>query len=233
MSMRIRAIGVCLTVALVGVTTAVSAQTPATNKPAAPKREREIVVGGVFAGPASMGSTEAVLLGSNGLPSVTLFRTDNGLGVGFGPELILGWRLKRSLWFEVAGGLTWQDLNTRITDDFENAPSETIGAAIMRVSVDSALVWHFRDRGKTSWFLRGSGGFMSEISNEMASADPGFIGSGGIGFRYWWRTAGKGTFKRVGLRAEFRGVVRAGGISLAERSWTFGPTGTVHLVFGY
>ena len=96
MSGRAGAIGICLGVALIFITTAASAQTPATNKPAAPKRDRELVIGGVFAGPASMGSSEAVLLGPNGQPSITLFRTQNGLGVGFGPELMLGWRLKRS-----------------------------------------------------------------------------------------------------------------------------------------
>ena len=210
-----------------------SAQTPATSTPLKPVRDREFIVGGLFAGPASMGSADAVLLGSNGAPSITLFRTENRMAWGVGPEVMLGFGLGRAVRFEVAAGLTRASMLTRITDDFENAPVEIVKAPALRLAGEGAIVWIFRDRGSNAWFVRGSGGFLRESSSELVAVSQGFIGGGGIGFRHWWRTNGRGTFKRVGLRAEVRGVLRYGGITLSERSWTFGPVGAAHIVFGY
>lgn len=210
-----------------------SAQTPAA-KPAVPRLEREFSVGGAVTLPTSMGSADATLFGSNGTPALTLFRTENKMGLGFGPDVILGYQLSRRLWFEVAGGLTFTNLQTRIVDDFEAAPDETLEAPVTRLTGEGAVLWYLGAPGaKSSWFIRGSGGMMYETAGELSVSESGFTGSGGIGFKRWWRTAGKGTFKRIGLRAEFRGVLRMSGITLAERSTTFGPVGTVHVVFGY
>ena len=213
--------------------TAAHAQTPAPASPAPPARDREFIVGGVVAAPASMGSVDAVLLGSNGAPSVTLFRTQNRLAAGAGPEVMLGFALRRSVRIELAAAIVWANVSSRITDDFENAPAEVVRAAALRLAAEGAIVWIVRERGAAAWFVRGSGGFMRESSSDLASAAQGFIGGAGIGYRHWWRTDGRGVFKRLGLRAEVRGVFRAGGITLSERSWTFAPIGAAHIVFGY
>jgi hypothetical protein len=59
------------------------------------------------------------------------------------------------------------------------------------------------------------------------------IASAGLGVRHWWRTGTRPNAKRVGLRAEFRGVFQTGGLSLGSRSVRFGPAGVVNLVIGY
>lgn len=213
--------------------TSASAQTSKSSKPPAPKRDRELSLGGGIFLPASMGTAEATLLGSDGSPSLTLFRTENSLATGFGPEVTWGFQLRPGVWVELAGGLVFADLRTRITDDFENAPVEILKAPVMRVSGEGAVLWYFARYGKTELFVRGSGGIMRETAGQLSVAEAGFLGSGGVGLKRWWRTGGKGTFKRVGLRAEFRAVFRGAGISLSDRSVTFGPAGTVHVVFGY
>lgn len=198
-----------------------------------PRRPREFTVGGLFAGPASMGSSDAVELGGPGTPSLTLFSTSNSLGVGGGVEASLGWRLRPALWVEVAGGLLKTTVRTHITDDFEGAADQTLSSGATRFSAEGALLWYLKDKGKTAWFVRGGGGFMREAVGDLSLADTGFIANGGFGVRHWWRMNGKGMFPRMGFRFEARGMLRAGGATLSSRSVTFGPAGAVALVFGY
>ncbi len=202
-------------------------------KKTGPKKERDVTIGAVFSGPLSLGSANAELLGSGGTPTVTLFTAENSMAPGIGVDAALGFQLRRKLWLEVGARLTKTGLRTSITDDFEGADDVTLDAPVTRVSAEGAMLWYFREKGKTSWFVRGSGGVLRDLSGDLTFAENGFIGSGGIGFRYWWRTNGKGTFKRVGLRAEFKALVQSGGASFGERSTSVGPAGAVHLVFGY
>lgn len=230
MRRRAAAIGVAL---MLVVVSPAAAQTPAATPAAKPTRDREFSVGGLIGGPTSMGSSDAVLLGSSGQPTVVLFSTENRQASAFGPGVLLGFRLRTKLWFEIGLGLTRASTHTRITNDFEGAPDTSVAATVTRVSGDAALLWIFRERAGTSWFLRGAGGLISESSGELIVAKQGVTATGGLGLKHWWRTNRKGTIKRIGLRADFIGQFRAGGISLGQRSFSFGPAGAVHLVFAY
>jgi hypothetical protein len=218
------AAGCCLAVVLPAA--AQTRPAPATG----PKHE--ISVGGVFSLPSSMGSADAELLGSNGEPSLTLFSTKNSMSFGVGPELILGFRAKPGMWFEVAGNLTWPSLSSTIEDDLEGAETQTLSARVTRWTVEGALVWWIKDKGRTTWFIRAGGGIVGEVSGDLSSSATGAMGSGGFGVRHWFRES-KGGRKKMGWRAEFRGVVQGGGLSLDDRTVRFTPTGTFHLVFGY
>lgn len=229
MRIGVAALALC---AVLAASTA-QAQTSSTTKPTNAKGGRELAVGGIFAGPASMGSADAKLFGPSNTPSLTLFSTTNKMSVGFGPEVLLGFRAGRRSWFEIGAGVTWPSLTTNVTKDFEKAPDQVLSDRVTSWSIEGAMLWYFHDQPKTSWFVRGSGGAMGDVSGDLSVSKTGFIGSGGLGVRHWWRTDGKGAIKRMGLRAEFRGVVRTGGISLGSRTVRFSPTGTVHLVFGY
>ena len=230
------AIAVCQAFALASITFAQTAGTTsakATPAKAAVKKERDVTIGAVFSGPVSQGTANAEELGSSGTPSVTLFKTENQMAPGIGVDAAFGFQLSRKLWFEAGARLMKTGLRTNITNDFEGASGVTIDAPVTRVSAEGALLWYFRNKGKMAWFVRGSGGVLSDLSGDGTVAENGFIGSGGVGFRYWWRTNGKGAFKRVGLRGEFKALVQSGGASLGQRSTSIGPAGAVHLVFGY
>ena len=179
-----------------------------------------------------MGSANAELLGSDGQPTVTLFSTHNGMSIGFGPELLLGFRAGRSTWIEVGGTVSWPSLQSKIEDDFEGAEAQTISARVTRWTVEGALVWWIKDQDRTGWFIRAGGGVAGEVSSDLSTSATGVVGSGGVGVRHWFKIQ-KGGLRRMGVRAEFRAVVQSGGLSFDDRTFRFSPTGTVHLVFGY
>ena len=215
--------------------TPAAAQTPTPTKPPAPKPagpHQTLSIGGLFTGPSSMGSANAELLGADGQPSVTLFSTHSGMSAGVGPELLLGFRAKRTVWFEIGGSLSWPSLESKIENDFEGAPAQTLSAPVTRWTLEGAVVFWLKDKGRTGWFVRAGGGVAGEISNDLSTSATGVLGSGGVGVRHWFRES-KGGLRKMGIRAEFRGVVQGGGLSFSDRTIRFSPTGAVHLVFGY
>ena len=217
------------TALLLATATHVSAQSML-NPP--PPRPTEFVIGGLAAGPASLGTTKVELLGANGEPSQTLLRLDNKTR-GYGLEVGMGVQLRRSLWLEFSGGWTRATVISRVRSDFENAEALSVSTPMSRFLVEGAVLRYFNESVRNAWFVRGSAGWMREAAGGATLTDDGIIAGGGLGFRHWWRTAGKGGVKRLGLRVEGRALVRSGGISLGDAGLKFGPAGTVHLVFGY
>jgi hypothetical protein len=237
---RIAAFTVCVSCAAAAPLAAQTANTidPSSASQARPAPPRptgsrhELLIGGLISGPSSMGTADAQLLGSNGQTSLTLFSTKNGMSVGYGPELLLGFRAGRSTWVEVGGSVSWPSLQSKIDGDFEGADAQTVSARVTRWTVEGALVWWLKDQDRTGWFIRASGGVAGEVSGDLSSNATGVIGSGGAGVRHWFKIQ-KGGTRRMGVRAEFRGVVQSGGLSFDDRTFRFAPTGAVHLVFGY
>ena len=227
-----RLLAACLAVILVGADAA-SAQTSSTQAKPGPKRAREFMVGGVVSGPTSVGSASAELQGGVGTPGLTLFRVENSLATGFGIESNIGFQLGKSWWMEVSGGWTRSQVRSRIEDDFENAADETISLPMSRFVLEGAVLRYFRDRATSAWFVRVDAGWMRETAGGNTLTGDGLIGGGGLGFRKWWRTSGKGSVKRLGLRIEGRATIRSGGISVGEKGLRFGPAGAAHIVFGY
>jgi hypothetical protein len=204
------------------------------------KKDKEFIVGGLFAGPVSLGTTQADLLNGSGDPSVTLLRTNNNLASGLGVEVNLGYQLKKEMWFEVSGGWTRLSFKSDIREDVEDAQGDSVSSPVSRFVVEGAVLFYLNKEtlksevpAKSVWFLRFDGGWMRETAGGNTLTGDGFIGGAGIGMRHWWRTNGKGTFKRVGIRFEGRAVIRSGGLSLGDSSWSVGPAGAAHLVFGY
>ena len=230
-----RSFGIAIAVWLgLGAAATATAQTrpaPTTKKPG-PSRAFELVVGGVFTSSLTMGSADANLLRPDG-SNLALFRTENSFGPGAGLELNLGFRVSRTVRVEASG--TWMRVSarTRVSDDFESAPDQTISSPVDRLALEGAGLWFFRDRGKTAWFVRGSAGWMREFAGGYTLSKNGTIGSGGVGLRHWFRGGTKGRLKRLGVRAEFRGVFRSGGLSLGDSGARIGAAGLGHVVFGF
>ncbi len=205
-------------------------QPPAAQAPAPQGGGKEFIVGGSWLGPMSMGSSSAELLRSNGT-TLTLFETDNSLGMGFGLTAGVGFSLTRSIWAEVLGQWSFATLRSDISGDFEDADTELLRSDIMRFSVEGAALWYFGASGSNAWFARGGGGWGRELDDSRSLAEDTFHGTASVGWRHWWgRPTGR---KRSGLRASGGVEFRTGGLTLGESSVRIGPTAAVHVFFGF
>lgn len=233
--MRGRIAVVAATLFLASVIPAAAQSKPAASqtKPApAPKKQKEFILGATMPGPTALGETTAELLNGSGNP-ITLLRTKNSLGWGFGLETGLGWELKKSLWLEAVGSWTRTSLKSSVREDLEGAQGDEVSSPVSRFLLEAAMVKYFSEKPKGGWFLRVEGGWMRETAGGATLTDDGFVGGGGLGYRRWFKTSGKGGVKRMGMRFEARALVRSGGLSLGESSVHFGPGFAAHLVWGF
>ena len=223
-------------IAVACIVLAVATAVPAfaqTKPPAAPKKQKEFMLGLVMPGPTALGETTAELLNGAGDPSVVLFRTRNSLGWGFGLETNIGWELKKSLWLEASGSWTRTSLKSEIREDVEGAQGDEVSSPVSRFVLEAAMLRYFREKGPSAWFVRIDGGWMRETAGGATLTSDGFTGGGGLGYRRWFKTTGKGNVKRMGVRFEARAVVRSGGLSLEEGSVHVGPSFAAHFVWGF
>ena len=224
---------VCTAVLSAALFLVAAAPAAAQTKPAAQKKQKEFSLGLVVPGPSSLGETTAELLNGAGDPGVTLFRAKNSLSWGFGVETNIGWQLKRNLWLEASGSWTRTSLKSDIREDAEGAQGDEVSSPVSRFVVEAAMLTYFREKSTSSWFIRVDGGWMRETAGGATLTGDGFIGGGGLGYKKWFKTAGKGNVKRMGMRFEARAIVRSQGLSLGESSVRIGPGFATHLVWGF
>ena len=204
----------------------------AQEPPRPPRRPIDFSLGGSLIAPVGVGSSSATLITPSG-GELTLFDVESRFGPGVGAEATLGVPVSGAFWIEASGGWSRVTARSRISDDVELAPALTLTETIMRVSGEGALMWYFSNRGPTSWFARGSGGWMREITGGNTVVEDGWLGSGGVGVRHWWRENGTGALKRMGLRAEGRVLLRTSGVAFGSRSLRIAPAASAFVVFGF
>ena len=212
------------------IATTAHAQT-ATAK--APRKQREFSLGGLVIAPMPLGDIEGNLLNGNGNETITFISLENKLATGYGVEAILGYQLSGRTWFEVVGSWSRPSLSSKVLEDADGEQGATISTGVSRFALGGALVRYLKDTGRTAWFVRLDGAWMRETAGGNTLSGDGFMTGGGLGWRHFWRTTGKGAVKRMGLRVEGRGVVRGGGLDLGESSVKVGAAGAAHLVFGF
>lgn len=212
-----------------------AAQTPAkplAQTPAQPGRPKQFVVGGMFLGPAGMGSSSADLVRSNG-STLTLFESENSLGPGFGVTAGFGFELTRSMWLEFTGGWSQATLRSDISGDFEDADIEPVRSPMQRFSVEGAALWRLRAAtARSGWFIRAGGAWVVELAEGKALAEDGFSGSGTVGWQRAWKMDSTGR-KRSGLRISGGLEAQTGGLTLGDSTVRFGPVAGAHIFFGF
>ncbi len=121
------------------------------------------------------------------------------------------------------------EVRTAVSDDFEDVPDVTVSDTLTRFSVGGAVLWRFVDRPRVSWFARGGGAWMRELSSDASLVEDGLLIEAGVGVKYWMSTnpAGEGRF---GLRAEFRALNRRRGIEIDDGSFRIWPLVTASAV---
>jgi hypothetical protein len=219
---------------LLAASTPALAQTPAAPaRPRGPARPVDVTVGVTLAGPTSFGTSAQELIRSDG-SRLTTFRTENRLAPGVGLEAHLGFQVTPRFWAEASGDWSRADLEARITSDIEGADDVTLAETASRFSVEGAARWHFLVRGKTSYFVRGSVGWMRDLVSNGALVADATVGSAGLGLRHWFRegAAGRRT-RRLGVRVDGRVNIRTAGLTLGEAKVRYAPVAFGGFVFGF
>jgi hypothetical protein len=190
----------------------------------------ELAVGGSAFGETSFGSRDAELITSSG-GRLTLFRADSALRPGFGLEVHLGVGLTRSFAVEASGGWTRADFRTRVSSDVEGVPEATLKERLTRYSVEGAALWTFARGGKSSWFARGSAGWMRDLTGNDSLVEDGMTGSIGAGVKYLWNQAGG--LRIAGFRIEGRVLAHRRGITIGDDKLRLTPAVSGSLIFGF
>jgi hypothetical protein len=214
------------------VLTTSSAASAQAAKQQRPRKGKTFSVGGVWIAPVSFGTATAGLERPDG-STLVVFRADNDLSLGLGVEASLGFELRRHLWAEGTGGWIFSDLRTRVSNDVESAQDQTVTESLSRFTVEGGVLWFFREKGRTSYFVRGSAGWMRELTGSSSLALDGVVGSGGVGVQHWWRDNPKGSFRRVGFSADVRLNFRSESLSPMESKARVAPAASGKLVIGF
>jgi hypothetical protein len=189
-------------------------------------------VGGVWVSPVSFGTATAGLERPDG-STLVVFRADNDLGMGLGVEASLGFELRRHLWAEATGGWVFSELRTKVTDDVESAADTTVTESLSRFTVEGSALWYFREKGKTSYFVRGGVGWMRELTGSSSLTHDGVVANGGLGVQHWWRDNPKGSFRRLGFSADVRLNFRSESLSQVESKARVSLAAAGKLVVGF
>jgi hypothetical protein len=191
----------------------------------------EIGVAALLTGALPLGSVPATLTRPDG-GALVVFTTDNRLRPSRGLEVQASYRATPRLAVEAVSGWTAVDLESRVGNDLEGAAAATLSQAVSRFTVEGAVLWSVNTGERLSLFVRGSGGWMREVTRGVGLVADGGIGSAGVGVKYWWggRSSRPG---RVALRLEGRAVARSGGLLLGTDSLRIMPAAVAGLIVGF
>jgi hypothetical protein len=209
-----RWLGPILTVAAIVVPSAATAQQVSAPPAAAPQRPRELTIGAFVAAPASLGTRSADLTRPDGTP-LELFRTNNRDDTRVGVEATMTFPLWRRFAVEAAGSWSSGDVESRIEHDFEGADLGVASTSLTRFAIEGGALFDVTRRPRWTWFVRGTAGWMRELTSDNVIAKDGVVGNVGTGVKYWWREPAAGR-RGMGLRVEGRANLRSGGVVIGE-----------------
>lgn len=205
---------------LVPVADAVAQQ----RQPRAVKPSRVEIGGGLgWVGQSDAGTRDATFTGNQpgDDPDPFVFfrvngRTSSGL-VGSG---WVGFNVTDSVGIEAGFAYSQPSLRTDITADVEGAPPTSIVTTTFKqTQVEGNVLYHFNrsrfDNDKTVPFLFAGAGVLTQQDSEDGIDETGQIYQAGIGFK-WFSRVEQLRAKGVGLRVDFRYVLRDGGVDYSE-----------------
>jgi hypothetical protein len=195
-----------------------------------------VQAGVTWSGPYHVGDATAQLRGNAwgaSTPPFTLFEADSRMSMAFAPECHVGFAITRS--FAIDGGIAFSRprIGVAITADAE-APSQQLdGERLDQYQLDARLTWQWPGRSmlrRLAPFAAVGGGYLRQLHEDRALAEPGWIYFAGGGARYFLR-GGSGSSRDLGVRADARVNVRTGGIDFENKMRIY-PTVTLTLFIG-
>jgi hypothetical protein len=211
------------------ILTASTAQAQTDAPPRFPQ-SREFAVGLLWSGPVSLDALSADLTAPGGA-AFPLFRADSDIASGLGFDVHFLERLTERLDIELSGGWARADVRTRVSGDVEGIPDVELTNTLTRFTIEGAALWRLAGGDRTTWFARGSGGWLRELDQEDTLAENGYVINVGGGLKYWFQPASTGG-ARAGLRLEGRLMMRRTGPSLGDELQV-GPVLAASAVFGF
>jgi hypothetical protein len=190
---------------------------------AAAQPRLEVGAGAAWWDGYALGDRRAAITGPQtptGSP-VTLFDTSSTVLPGPGAEVRIGWRLFRGIYAEATGGLGVNDLETRVSNDIEQAPATTVATTLAQITIEGGgLVEVATLRmagGHLVPFASGGAGYLRQVHEDRVLVETGrtiYVGGG-----VKWRSAAarpRGLLQRLCVRADARVVSRTAGVDVDD-----------------
>jgi hypothetical protein len=201
---------------------------PAAGQVGAPRPPREprfeVSFGGHFASGYDLtGASADLIRNQGGGGDYRVFQADSRIAGAPGGEARVGWRLSPR--FTVEGGVlvTRPRLESRLSNDVENAPDLTAEEDLSLYILDGALIAAFGTTrsGRVTPFVRVGAGYLRQLHENNLLVETGQAYHAGGGVTAWFgRRPG-----RMGLRVDARIYVLQGGIDLESSSTRTMATG--------
>ena len=160
-------------------------------------------------------------------PPFTLFTTSSTVSRASGVESRLAVNVSRRVAIEGTFQVTWPSLQTRIADDFENAPPLTADERVTSYLGGASLVYHF-GTGSFVPFIAGGAAYLRQLHEGNAGVVTGAEIHGGGGVKYWF-----GSRRRsFGVRADAQLSSRGASIGFEDKRQVV-PTFSVGLNYRF
>ena len=130
-------------------------------------------------------------------PPFTLFTTSSTVTGASGVESRIAVNATRRIAVEGLFQVTWPVLQTRVTDDFENAAPVTAEERVTSYLAGASMVYHF-GTGRFVPFVAGGASYLRQLHEDSAGVVTGIEVHGGGGVKYWFGSRNRG----FGLRAD-------------------------------
>lgn len=184
-----------------------------------------ITTGGYDAGERS--ALETPNSTNSNAPPLTLFTTTSTVTSAMGVEGRLAVNLSRRIAVEGTFQVAWPLLQTRVPDDFENAPPVTAEERVTSYLGGGSLLYHFRT-GRFVPFVAGGASYLRQLHEDNAGIVTGVEIHGGGGVKYWFGSRRRG----FGLRAEAQLSSRSTSVGFEDKRQTI-PTLAVGLSYRF
>ena len=148
-------------------------------------------------------------------PPLTLFTTTSSVATAIGVEGRLSVQVSRRVVVEGTFQVTWPSVQTRVADDFENAPSLTAEQRVTSYLGGGSLLYHFGS-GRFLPFVAGGASYLRQLYEDNVGVVTGAEIHGGGGVKYWLGSGRHG----FGLRAEAQLSVRDKSVGFEDKRQT-------------
>jgi hypothetical protein len=168
-----------------------------------------------------LGSNLAVETTGTG-SSLTLFNSSSELASAAGISGRVGVRVYRSLVAEAEASYLKPQLRVSVSGDYENANPVTATETVQQFTIGANLVWYVHNRHwpRLAPFALGGGGYLRQLHDPATLVQAGHFYQFGGGVSYSLVTTPHFHMKDIGVRADVRALVRAGGVAFDGGSAT-------------